>query len=600
MFIGDSANLSLLQDIRRLVRTSIGSCPFVEDPFRYIMVESVPDGRPSWLHMGQAEPPTLLSLPEATDLIRSYVLATGCVLDLFDEADLLSHLPHWLATQPDNSSALSPIYYLVFAIGAQTTPEDKDAMAETFFDYGRYLTAMSFMEDPSISTVQAYAMISMYMLGASRRNAAFMYLGIAVRAAYALGLHKADIAALFPPAEFQIRERLWKVIRILDLFMSASLGRPPSTSETRDTESPENYSASADLCDIFEAILTEIYAKRRVSTQVLESISEHHRRWTDRFHQGLATDRIDGQNALDQGRSPNIGLLHVKEAYYWTIMLMTRPFYIEYVSDIIAAAASPSPLHGSKKPSRSASNEVLAHACVDSAVRTIDLLKVLTDFEGIPKRLPFVVNSIFVAALVLGLGYFADLYTIFPLEQGLMMAQRLLALFPYDAVAKRHWNIVEYLRDACSTFMRQKAAPNMSRHAQRVRGIFGHIPDEMQTFEAGLRADRINPSSRQISDPGNSFRKNTIEDRSVPFDANGRQDSNQHWSATSPPGHDAQAGEGILDFASNDTTDILMTPLMSPRTLWFASYEENNPLFTTFNNTSAVQVNPTTTQSAAR
>ncbi len=54
-----------------------------------------------------------------------------------------------------------------------------------------------------------------------------------------------------------------------------------------------------------------------------------------------------------------------------------------------------------RKPSTSASNKVLAHACVDSAIRTIHLLEVLLDFEDIPKRLPFVVNSIFVAALIL-------------------------------------------------------------------------------------------------------------------------------------------------------------------------------------------------------
>ena len=148
MFIGDSANLSLLQDIRRLVTTAIGSCPLVEDPFRYIMVEAVPQDRPSWLHIGQGQPPTQLNLSEAADLIRSYIVATGCVLDLFDESDLLNHLPQWLSSQPEDGDALSPIYYLVFAIGAQTSPEDGDAMAETFFDYGRYLTAIFFMKDP--------------------------------------------------------------------------------------------------------------------------------------------------------------------------------------------------------------------------------------------------------------------------------------------------------------------------------------------------------------------------------------------------------------------------------------------------------------------
>ena len=40
--------------------------------------------------------------------------------------------------------------------------------------------------------VQAFLLLAFYMLGAVRRNAAFMYLGVAARAAFALGLHTSD------------------------------------------------------------------------------------------------------------------------------------------------------------------------------------------------------------------------------------------------------------------------------------------------------------------------------------------------------------------------------------------------------------------------
>lgn len=38
--------------------------------------------------------------------------------------------------------------------------------------------------------VRVFVLMSFYMLGACRRNAAFMYLGVASRAAVALGLHE--------------------------------------------------------------------------------------------------------------------------------------------------------------------------------------------------------------------------------------------------------------------------------------------------------------------------------------------------------------------------------------------------------------------------
>jgi hypothetical protein len=49
MFIGDSANLSFLQVLRRVVGECIGSCSFVDDPMRSLMVEMSPEGQPSWM-----------------------------------------------------------------------------------------------------------------------------------------------------------------------------------------------------------------------------------------------------------------------------------------------------------------------------------------------------------------------------------------------------------------------------------------------------------------------------------------------------------------------------------------------------------------------
>ncbi|PVH71099.1 hypothetical protein DL98DRAFT_540329 [Cadophora sp. DSE1049] len=261
-----------------------------------------------------------------------------------------------------------------------------------------YLISSTFTEDPSIMTVQVYALITMYLLGASRRNAAFMYLGIAVRAAYALGLHREDVASLFPAEEYRMRERGWRVIRILDLFMSASLGRPPSTSETRDTSRKENYSASADLCALFELILNEVYSKRMVSAEALKRISGYHCAWSKRFTEGLLTDHITPESTFAQSDVPNVGLLHLKEAYYWTIILSTRPYFLEYIASQSSTSATPRDRMSS---SNSDSAEGLAYACVDSAIKTIDLLYVLREYERTPKRLPFVVNSVFVWALVI-------------------------------------------------------------------------------------------------------------------------------------------------------------------------------------------------------
>jgi hypothetical protein len=572
MFIGDSANLAFLRTIRGLVDASIGSCTFVNDPFREQMVESVPDGPTTWLENTAKQPPAKPDYNRAAYLIHRFALATNCVMDLFDERELLGTLPAWLESGSPQNEALSPIYFLVFALGAQTCPEEQDAVANLYFSYGRLLTASTLMEDPSIATLQACAMITMYLLGACRRNAAFMYLGTAVRAAYALGIHRADISALFPPAEFQTRERLWKVLRILDLFMSASLGRPPSTEETRDTECEDGYSATTDLCAIFEQILSDIYTKRMITTNTVQKISERHRRWTLRFYRGLAADKIVQDESIE-GSLPNMGLIHLKEAYYWTIILLTRPFFVEYVSRRISSK-SQSTGDGQATPDAHSTDQVLVHACVNSAICTVNLLKTLLTSKDIPKRLPFVVNSIFVSGLVLGLAYFGDLYKTYPLDDALNTVFKVLALFPKDAIARRNLAILDMLNEASNIYVKRRKDEAMARHAHLISGIFGQMDKTPHTGQndGALHQDGTDPFNRPVGE-ASSHPPPEIFSLGV---SNGTVVDMPNTGVTSGPGMTFSSATSPYQY------DFSMLPSTSPRTLWFGSYEDNVPLFPTF------------------
>lgn len=45
------------------------------------------------------------------------------------------------------------------------------------------------LEDPCLDMVRCFLLMAFYMLGACRRNAAFLYVGVASQASSALGLH---------------------------------------------------------------------------------------------------------------------------------------------------------------------------------------------------------------------------------------------------------------------------------------------------------------------------------------------------------------------------------------------------------------------------
>ncbi|KIW15037.1 hypothetical protein PV08_07824 [Exophiala spinifera] len=588
MFIGDSANLAFLQNIRRLVEASIGTCAFTEDPLRHMMVEDIPQsqGQGHWLDSQRNGAVLKPTLEEAKALIRQYMFTTNCVLDLFDETDLLAYLPQWIDGTSNNTDSYGSIYYLVLAIGAQTSPEDRDDVAETYFNYGRYLTALLYMEEPSLLSVQSHVLIAMYMLGASRRNAAFMQLGTAARAAHALGLHKKEVADLFAESERRTRERTWKVLRVLDSFMSSSLGRPYSTTETRDTTKRENYSAAANLCSIFEHIETEVYAKRMVSTEAVQKISKEHRYWTALFQEGLKEDGISPEERLPGGL-PNIGLIHLKEAYYWSIILLTRPFLLDFVSVTIEAMRN-----ANDKPATHttrSSNQTLVDACVDSALRSINLLNILHNCKNVPKRLPFVVNSVFVAAMITGIAFFGNLDRSFPLRKALEDAQAALRLLsPHDTLAHRHLVIIEYLQAACQTYIERRDRQKMVGHRRAIGSIFG-VLHEQQNMP--LPSNVTRPVMQTISASSDPFVKE--------IDGNGRQTPHRDnpelepyeatlqstqlpdqspWISEQNQGFSLSEGADDMSLSGFDAFHDQVLDF-SPRTLWFDTYEENNPLW---------------------
>lgn len=81
--------------------------------------------------------------------------------------------------------------YLMVAIGAQCRGPTKDAVTWTagLFYHARKLALERMLEEPSLGLVRVFLLMAFYMFGACRRNSAFMYLGVASKAAEILGLH---------------------------------------------------------------------------------------------------------------------------------------------------------------------------------------------------------------------------------------------------------------------------------------------------------------------------------------------------------------------------------------------------------------------------
>ena len=110
---------------------------------------------------------------------------------------VLSNVALQSASAGGNNDSLSPLKKsavdLVIAIGAQCkSPFMSQTIGQEYFRKAQNGAFAGFLEDPDLDMIRSFLLMSFYMLGACRRNTAFMYLGIAVRASLALGLHSRD------------------------------------------------------------------------------------------------------------------------------------------------------------------------------------------------------------------------------------------------------------------------------------------------------------------------------------------------------------------------------------------------------------------------
>jgi hypothetical protein len=117
---------------------------------------------------------------------------TSGFLNLGCDDGTLSSLVDSTDPKSDREKTRAAILDLMVAIGAQSRLNDPESLQTErfYFARGQQRTFANFLADPSMDLVRVFLLMSFYMLGACRRNAAFMYLGVASRAAVALGFHE--------------------------------------------------------------------------------------------------------------------------------------------------------------------------------------------------------------------------------------------------------------------------------------------------------------------------------------------------------------------------------------------------------------------------
>ncbi|PSN59919.1 hypothetical protein BS50DRAFT_626461 [Corynespora cassiicola Philippines] len=186
----------------------------------------------SILHSIQDQPNVPVTFPEDTLLpVQSQIDAdatafyaeVNSVIYILSSEGLQDCVERFLHRSDICGNAHIAIVYAVMSL--QTA-------SQSAFDLACHYVAPA-VEEGSIATVEALALMSLCCLNCNQNNLAWIHLGTAVRVAQALGLH-ADTAfwSHEPRSRLEHRRRLWWSLYDLDVWFSYYLGRPHSIDDT--------------------------------------------------------------------------------------------------------------------------------------------------------------------------------------------------------------------------------------------------------------------------------------------------------------------------------------------------------------------------------
>ncbi|KAK7932200.1 hypothetical protein PG985_002912 [Apiospora marii] len=502
IFIGDCAPLSFFQSVRQLVTSRVDEHAFAPQSSQYSVLEnSAPSASFTTHHGGGGGGGPEIPLESIPDAVAVYLAVTAGLVDLFEDARLCDDITLWASGGSSSGSsstdggvaaatdvATSIVHYLILAIGYQ---KDREPLAQACFEYARDRAFAHLSGELSISTVHAFLLVTLFMLGACQINGAFLFFGIAVRTAYSVGIHRTEVNARFGPDGHVQRDRLWRSLRVVDLFLSTSMGRPPATSDVdctvpyqvvaagrpeAEVEAEEQFdilSASVQIFLILECVVLEVYSRRKITLQLTEGISRQLRDWSSRWLRPLkdvlntaatsatagGAEEADGAQLSAKQQQQLIGTCQVLSSYYYAVMLVSRPFLMYEVRRRLSDGPGHGGGGGNKNDIFSGKSR-LADACIDAASMMVD-----------------VVSWLFASSLALGVGLLGSFGRI--LERYTQKSIAALEHFAKsDAHAMQYSLIAKSLMATALGALEKRELAERLQRAESSSQLFGLMPVE--------------------------------------------------------------------------------------------------------------------------
>ncbi|KAF4966698.1 hypothetical protein FSARC_5642 [Fusarium sarcochroum] len=417
---------------------------------------------------------TRLNQEQKQMYLRSYHAVTEALIHVFDATELESLLISDDDTNSLTSIALPPLKQasvdLTIAIGAQCESlSSSRTIGQAYFRKARSRAFEGFLEDPDIDMVRTFLLMAFYMLGECRRNAAFMYLGVAAKAALALGLHSRESYAAKPGLADQSRLRIWLSVCTLDKLVNSLLGRPSASAQIRSDSSnklddvaqpgdriTECLLAANKVATIINDITDTLYDQKKVTTPIVEQFLQDIERWKRELPASIRipayTDDVSpGSLPTQQG---TIAKVHVSCLYYLAVMLVSRPFLISTLTS---------------KPLGKGAHSQLAAACLDAAMYLSQTCVEALDGGLLQGNMCIMKALVFASGLVLGLEIFAKYPVDSDINTAFQAAKKVLQHLSIQSPQAAHYlDILTTLSSAIDKRRSTEASSGRSRYVSKL------------------------------------------------------------------------------------------------------------------------------------
>lgn len=177
--------------------------------------------------------------PDARNLIKVYIDFHHIVTPIFHVPTILAQFEQVLTCDPTHRhehlytiALLNMVCAIVVAHNrlGQGRPETDGPIARNYYDTAMLLIRPKLFAGWAIEKVQILVLGSCYLQASSYPEECWNALGLAVRIAYGLELHRPPDPTRFDCIAQEVRKRVWASCYVLDQLLSMIYGRPAATS----------------------------------------------------------------------------------------------------------------------------------------------------------------------------------------------------------------------------------------------------------------------------------------------------------------------------------------------------------------------------------